>query len=400
MNGSSQNAKGEWSSPAGKLSEKEVAPRVSDSYIRKLRLWIFLALLLLQGVGGYLLWHYAEAGWNQIEVEIRSAVDADDWVIEHPPKPSSDTVGNRQEAEHSSETLEVIPHTPIGSEMPGIEVESIRIDGSVAIVQVVVTETHSSGESITYRESRFFQQSGQGWRRSKPQPEWFGPWQTLETDSFRIHYRQLSAQMIQDAVPRLEAMVKLLRHDFGLPATTGHPKVLIEVSDVKTLPMVALVAAANGTILVPMPALLQIPAEMPPDQAFVQSVIHSLASLLIREVEAQQPYEWPSHTKRGRLMLNALAFWELWAGDEPVVGWRLDSADSSSVDGFNASQASPCSIYNVWDLSITAISSPLSCRTMVWQIQSEILLTPIPSDFLRSLRRKPLLEAFADSLGK
>lgn len=278
---------GERFSTAGSLSEKDPAmPLVPNSQARKFPLWSVLALLLLLSVGGYLIWRRAEAGWNQLEVEIRMAVDADDWTIRHQLKPPLEDAGKQQDAGRSSATSEVTPHAPLGSEMLDIEVEGIRVDGSVAIVQVVVTETLSPDESITYRESRFYTQSGQGWQRSAPQPDWFGPWQTLETDSFKLRYRQLSAQMIHDAVPRLEAMVQLLRQDFGLPATTGYPKVLIEVSDVETLPMAASIEAASGMIVVPMPALLQIPAEVPPDQAFVQSVIYPLASLLLREVEA------------------------------------------------------------------------------------------------------------------
>lgn len=366
---------GEQFPTAGNLSEKgPAAPLVPNSQARKLPLGSVLALLLFLSVGGYLIWRRAEAGWNQLEVEIRTAVDADDWTIHHQPKPPLEDTGKQQDAGHSSATSKVTLHPPLGSEMLGMEVEGIRVDGRVAIVQVVVTETLSPGESITYRESRFYTHSDQGWQRSAPQPDWFGPWQTLETDSFQIRYRQLSAQMIHDAVPRLEAMAQLLRQDFGLPATTGYPKVLIEVSDVA-----ARIEAANDMIVVPMPALLQIPAEVPLEQAFVQSAIHPLASLLLGEVEAQQSHEWRSQAENWQLMLNALALWELWASDEPVVGWRLDIVGLTPVKAEvrSASRTRHCVSYNVWGLFFTTLSSLPSCPLMAWQAQTEIVMTPM-----------------------
>ena len=61
-------------------------------------------------------------------------------------------------------------------------------------------------------------------------PALLGPWRSVDTAHFHIHFFQVDAQAVKDAAPRLDAEYEQMRQDYGLPAVDGEAMVTVEVT--------------------------------------------------------------------------------------------------------------------------------------------------------------------------
>jgi hypothetical protein len=238
---------------------------------------------------------------------------------------------------------------------------------------VSYSSTGPSGlpEALAYRETRFYQQTGEGWQRIEPDPALMGPWQTLETDHFTIRYRPVDVKAVTEAAPRLDRLYNKLRRDFGAAVAAPAPNITIEVAT-DSLPKGYALSFAKRTITVPSPALLFAPMEMTDGAVFYQSVVYPLANLVMTEVIDPYPQHWEYGVLRWQSVIDALILWALWedggplaAGQEDVVRWLYQNARAAPVEAHQAvpeEYARLCRAYRVWRLEPWQTSIPLICQ--------------------------------------
>ena len=213
------------------------------------RMWSLLGLLLVViSISVFALWRTAEAGWTQIETELRSAVEVD----------------------------EMLSHQ--GRALPAMAMETVAVHGAAALVQVVVTQTLPSGKPEAYQELRFFQQTDQGWMRSAADPALLGARRTLETEHFQIHYREIDAGAAHSLATRLDSLYEQIRVNFGVSQIARKDKISVEVATDKTAVGQSLVRqASNYTIQIPSPVLFQVPVD-PASEDIVDQPVYRISN--------------------------------------------------------------------------------------------------------------------------
>jgi hypothetical protein len=274
------------------------------------------------------------------------------------------------------------PYSPAASSVPGlyrdlslnpstVQIEETHLQGGRAMVQVTANYPTAEGETLLYRETRFYGQTGEGWQRIEPDPDLMGPWQTLATEHFTIRYRPVDAFAVHEAAPRLDLLYGKLGRDFGVPAIAAAPNITIEVVT-DGLPEGYDFNFVGRTIKAPSPALLSVPVEMTDATVFYQSVVYPLARWAMLEAINPYPYEWKARVMGWQHVLVALQLWALWEDDGPlaagrqaVVRWLYRNAQATSLDGRTALPAGYyrfCRTYSIWGISPMAMSIPLTCR--------------------------------------
>jgi hypothetical protein len=249
-----------------------------------------------------------------------------------------------------------------------------HIQGDQAMAQVKIGNPTLAGEMLAYRETRFYQQSVEGWRRIDPVLDLMGPWQILETKYFTIRHRAIDDLAVREAAPRLDLLYEQMRRDFGLLHSLG--------AQVATLNTINLVVAydlsneyntsfANRTIVVPSPTMLSIPEEMTDTLILYQSVVFPLASLTLADFNSQHPDIPRISLQVWGPVMGALRLWEVWNAGGPlaegrqiVVAWLYQNAQAVTSDAYRLTPADYerlCRLYRVWKLSPRTMAIPLFC---------------------------------------
>ncbi len=108
-----------------------------------------------------------------------------------------------------------------------VELQIVTLQGAEAEVRVV-TQPQPDGQP--YRQTRFYRETDQGWLRTPPVAELWGPPRRLETAYFVWDYRQKDAAVVAKAAPKLDALYTTLRRNFGLDAVPATDKQRLVVS--------------------------------------------------------------------------------------------------------------------------------------------------------------------------
>ena len=181
-----------------------------------------------------------------------------------------------------------------------------------------------------------------------------GPWRTLQTAHFIIHYPRSEEEAVAGAAAKLEPLYETMRRDNGLPLSAG-AKIGIDVAGQKS---------SDSTLWVPAPLLLQAPIGMPDATLFLQSVRYQLMDVLQEQAIHQHEMPWQTRARRWQPLTDALRTWSLWNGD---MGDMSSTDRRSMIVGPNdgtaqrpptvAEKIAPtwtdhlCTLYQVWEFA-------------------------------------------------
>jgi hypothetical protein len=339
---------------------------------RYTRQWLWggvLTLLLLAGAGVWL-WHTVQAGLDQIEGELSSAVQIDLASVASVPTPPGVTWATDAAARAWQDQLareQNTLHTLLPQDIPvdqlTTNVETINLQGDRAVTEFVTT---AKDEKQAYGQTRFYRHTAEGWQRTKPDAILWGLPRRLESDYFSYHFRQNDAQVVAAVAPQIDALYTELQHNFGL--TPDVEKLIIDVTVEHVTGAVLTPQWEREPLVVPSPALYFAPVQLNDSTLLAQSIALPLIDYMGERVveEYSIPYRgWPA--------LDGVRLWQLWELEMPLAHWRQDIVkwlyiDIAADDPERHSvlpdrYAELCTIHSLWMLSPMLVGIPLECST-------------------------------------
>jgi hypothetical protein len=238
----------------------------------------------------------------------------------------------------------------------------LALPGKAAIVQVV---TQSTTDQPALRQTRFYQQTAEGWQRTQPDDELWGSPRRLELGHFSFQYRQNDAQVVTAVAPQIDALYTTLLHNFGL--TPNAERLVIEVSVEHVTGAILTPQWAHEPLVVPSPSVYLAPVELSDSAILAQSI-----ALPLIEYMGERAIEDHAIPPRWRPLLLGLRLWQLWDSDMPLARWRHDVVMSLYMEvptenpGPQYAQSEPypelCAMHSLWLLSPVMVEIPLECR--------------------------------------
>ena len=339
--------------PRGLTSNKGSLHAAATSRGRWTVVPVLVAVLLLTGGWG---WWAGRSRLAQHEAELQSALYLEQWAVTR----------NDLEAARLTFDLEAFPETqPFDAEFERLvngqrlsatdpplttTFDLVDVRGDLAVVNVHILPYTGP----TYRQTRVYRHTEQGWLRTTPDPTLWGLSRSLETDYFIWHYRHLDQRLIVAVADRADALAATIAHTFGLTATGDAP---LEVTvSVNAPPFV--VVPDNGSILLSSPAAYLAPNSLTDDDLLLQA----LAFALVKRAATRSVM---------RPLVDSLALWQLWQLELPLATWR-DKTVSTILAGYGLVDmdartksdnfaASICTAYRIWLEKPTDLQIPITC---------------------------------------
>ena len=162
---------------------------------------VFLSVGLVAALG-YRVWLEAERGLAQIERHLGALVQ--------------------------TETLRVREDYP-GGEFAS-DVKSIEINGSGALVRVVVTDTTPLGKIVTHEETRFYKPGRNGWAPTGPLVSFWGRPAELETTSIHFAFYERDRPFVEQFAAPADTFHRALRAFLGVPALSATTQLSVTIA--------------------------------------------------------------------------------------------------------------------------------------------------------------------------
>ena len=382
---SEDDAEAPWP-PAQEESAAETQAR-THALARVLFFGVALVIALAAGAELARTRSHALQGVAEVEKGVQAAVDAEEWVQEHAPDLSAaliaDDLANRYVAnmvEAEQDVLAAFAHRE--SPAFALRIQETRFAGPFAAADVELALAYAAagvdavhdldaGHSVaavyheTFRQTRFYRETPQGWLRTRPVPALWGPQRSFETDHLVWRFRQRDEETVRAVAQELDALYAQWRRDHAL-ADARVQKLVVDVR-VDFLPsQVRLQPGADVQVTVPSPAVYLAPLRYSDEALLVQSVAIALMKSVRQESITQ------GHGSKANGALSAIDLWEMMDAGMPLfepgeafLGWYVDEAgwyaDNAPVV-LQGRVDDVCATFGVWMISPTAVEIPVSCE--------------------------------------
>lgn len=151
------------------------------------------AAFVLSLVAGYAVWRTAQEGMARMEGDVANAVK-----LETVRARSKQTALSLQE-----------------------DVQAVSFKADKAMAAVAVTHTLPTGQTVVRSETHFYALMTNGWQRTRPQAEFWGPTETLDTASLHFVFDSADRTVVGQMAPGAEALYVTLRRATGEDLATG-----------------------------------------------------------------------------------------------------------------------------------------------------------------------------------
>ena len=367
-----------------------------------------IGLLALSGVLActLILWLAAQRGVSAIDGELHDVIEVENWLqrSDHFTATASLVDADADpvwQTAHLRE-LELASESAQGGRLQQTLVERTRLRSGLAMVQATVTD--ESGEA--HRESRFYRETPAGWQRTSPDDAFWGREQALETQHFRIRYRQADAQAVFAVAPKLDLLYEQLRADLGLAGDPPH--LAVDVAPV-TVESLGFLHFRQERITVPSPLLAHAPVDVSDDAILVQYLTYPLVMQVWNEADAAVGVPWRDGARLWwGSMTGGTQMWLGAASDEPTADWLNAEAAwlYAEAQGIRAGQREPssadrrtlCRGQSMWRLNVPAcLSLDSLCLDPEWDRHVQYM-PPAPTTLRQLLAvdewdLRPLTEA-------
>lgn len=180
-------------------------------------------------------------------------------------------------------------------------VEAVEFLNGKAMAQVVITRTGSANQQLVQHQTHFYEQTAQGWVRTQPVADFWGPPHTLATPNLHFVFRSRDRAAVERLAPGAEALYVALRHATGQTLVPAGERLMIEVVPEQVRAHATLV---DGSIRLPSPALFNLFLDYTAEELLASLTRSTLAGqMLTIQVDhtAVRP-QW-------RPMVAALSIW-------------------------------------------------------------------------------------------
>ncbi len=174
--------------PAG--AKGEGARSANGRRTRRIGRWVMLggaAALILCLVSSYAVWRTAQEGIVRMQGDVANAVKL--------------------------ETVKA--HSKLAAPPLQQDVQSVAFQGDKAMAAVMVTRTLPTGAVIVRPETHFYLLTAKGWERTRPQAEFWGATETLDTASLHFVYGGADQAVVEQLAPSAEVLYTTLRRATG-----------------------------------------------------------------------------------------------------------------------------------------------------------------------------------------
>lgn len=316
---------------------------------------VFSCLLVM----GSVLWYQAQAGLSQIEGELKTAIEADQWR-------------SISDSRAKSPGTDVIQELASNEQMSGeARFQLLDLGKEWAIVKVTTTQ----GE-LDYRQTRLFRRAANGWYSTAPSAALWGRPQVLETTDFIFHYYALDAEAVAEAATKLDAIYPGLAASYPhAPAQDGKRQIWISPEYSLTGPIYR---TSTTTLQIASPGVYLAPAEISEGDILAQAVLLEMLDVLVDE-SLDNPLLADSYDVRARtrVLLQGLRLWQLWHTELPLAALHKQTLQWIYSNGARGRptpsfDARLCALHQLWQDAPLAMQIPLFCGDGQQLVQDEV----------------------------
>jgi hypothetical protein len=333
---------------------------------RKWQWWgVTTVLSVLLCGSAFILWRQALEGIAQIEGELYETVKLQTRMELNAGNVAVNMLDERIPKNWQRSVQDEQAHLPLAfDEGATVTAAGLVFDKDIAAVEVVL---NADSENATYRQTRFYRRTDEGWVRAAPDINLWGPSRRLETDYFVFEFQQRDAQAVAAVAAEVDTLYTTMLTNFGVPVALAEPKLRIVVSVIQTPGTIPTRVDTDDPFIVPSPALYLAPIRVTEADLLAQAValplIDHVSLQAMRRYALQQ--EWPS-------LLGGLRLWQLWDLDLPLSAWQDEVVRWVYGDVYAANYGQPfplperyvelCVTHALWMESPQQIKIPLTCE--------------------------------------
>jgi hypothetical protein len=353
----------EWQTPAQLMPTTAASqPDVPSHRSWAVRHWRTGAalLVLLAAIGGWT-WSVAQSGVDQIEADLRESVELDLWraaTQDDGLQPAGEQQIYQRVTSAQGDTVRPLTSTNQLLELPG----------ETAIVQLTIQPGPGQPD---LRQTRFYRQTAEGWQRTKPDDNLWGPPRTLESSHFIFKFRQNDAQVVTGVASQLDDVYTELQRNFSLMPKTE--KLVIKVSAERVTGVTLTPQWEVEPLVVPSPAIYLASTELSDSAILAQSI-----ALPFVEYMGQRAIKEHAIPSRWQPLLRGLQLWQLWNLQMPLAHWQPELVKWLYVDAptavleqqlmLPARYSELCAMHRLWLQSPEEMGIPFKCTD--WDSQA------------------------------
>ncbi len=265
------------------------------------------AALALLAVVGWRLWQGYQDGFTRVRRDIQATSDLEAWAWLNRDNPLGDSLVSAN-ASAGWRTRAVWIDSRLrewaGDNMttPQVELTDLELKGNLALVKANVTLAETATDFNAYSEMRFYERGDDGvWRRTSPDPGFWGVERRLASDHFQVVYRARDHAAVRAFLPRAETVYADLLRDLGLDPAAEKP---FKINIVPTLEGVTYRFSVDHELTLPSPLLIPTSQGYQPEDRLLRSLASPLAYYLVQRALERPTLNRETVWTTGRLALG------------------------------------------------------------------------------------------------
>lgn len=215
---------------------------------------------------------------------------------------------------------------------PAIGLLHVEAIDEVMVAEVVLNDQPASGRMTTpYRETRFYQETDNGWRQTRPDEPFWGELMQRETSHLRFQFMARDRTTVEPLLEQIDEIYVTAHTFLGLPLRTLSTKLTIEITPERVTGW----GMTDERLRVTSPLMAQIPTELSASTFLRHQITNRLLSLIISTPPTSQgiePASERSFLAQWRAMRRGLRSWlqyellaERWPWDQQAAAFFIDT---------------------------------------------------------------------------
>lgn len=323
----------------------------------RLLLWGAPSILVLVLIlaSGWWLSRQAHNGIVKVESEVANAVSSELW--------SARFTGNvtLQPWQEANFPAAIHGASDVHESVTQVDVRELGSDWATVEVWI-----RSNSAAQSYRQTRIYLSTEQGWLRVPASAEYWGAARVYESQYFTVHYRALDEEAVAQAAARLDVLYPALFASlFGEAPSVEKQQITVDPAQIPQALFYAR-SIPQKPLVVPSPAATLRPAEMAAGDLLLQSLMFALYQPLAEDAAVRHKL-----TEQWLTLFDGLRIWLIWEYDlslavwqKPLVSWIFREPNNNPEierSQFVAFAEGLCLYHNLWMRAPTEVGIPVLC---------------------------------------